>query len=217
MATLVMTISQNSCEHKTFKGYEVALGKREAHWNTAYGMIGDTANPFYSGIARTVYIIAILISIFLFCAALSSLYSSLQSYRIRLILLAIAGSIFVFSVIDFSLVFGVAPAWETGIKMMIWVLIAGVWIRYSLTRDETKRQRWLRIRAPLSVFSTPFFLLAVFYVLENLRLPGLIAFFIGNIVLFLGLLQTHFRHTPASPGASTGQQTVAMEDPLLPL
>lgn len=216
--TLVLTISQNSCEEKSYKGYQVLLGEEGAHWYTSFGLF-EEVNQLISIEGRLTYAFALLLALLtLLLILIPRLYFRITNERFRKPLLALAGGIFILSTIDFSSA-GIFAIWGEAVGLGLWAIIMSVWIRYSFSRHRTKRQKWIRIRAPLLVFSIPFFILAFLFAAGNLMLPGLLAYFLGVNLLFLGFMHTHYLCSPHSSDAigPAPAPVRAGEDPLAPL
>jgi uncharacterized membrane protein len=219
LITLLLTMSQNGCEDKTYKGYQVLLGEKGADWYTSFEFLGG-ANSFNSNIGRITYAMALLLAfLVLLLIAVPRLYSKVNEERVRKPLLGLAGAIFILSIIDFAVSVGLFPVWEGGTKLASCALITGLWIYYSFSRQQSKRQKWARIRPPLLVFSTPFLIMAFLFVFQRLvGLPGLMAYFVGITLLFLGLTQLQYRLSPLDVVIELlAEKQPAEEDPLAPL
>lgn len=219
LITLLLTISQSGCDHKTYKGYQVLLGEKGAYWYPSFALLGDT-NTFNSNIGRITYGMALLLALLvLVLIAVPRLYSKVGEERLRKPLLGLAGAIFVVSTIDFSVSAGVYPVWEGATRLTLCAIFTGLWTYHSFSSQQSKRQKWARIRSPLLVFSTPFLVMAFLFAFQNLvGLPGLMAYFVGITLLFLGLTQLQYRLSPLHVAIEPpAEKQPAAEDPLMPL
>lgn len=193
LLTLWLTITKTGCEATPYKGYQVLLGEEGADWYTSLGLFEGTS-LFLSTIGRVTYAMALMLAaVTILIIIIPRMYPTMErNARLRKALLAIAGAVLILGIIDFSTQSGLFPVQEGVIRLTISAVILGVWIRLALS-DEKRRQKWIRIRPPLLIFSIPFYVLAVAFVFQKLVLPGLAAYFAGTNILFLGFMQLHYR------------------------
>jgi len=191
--TLALAITESGCDDvKTYRGYQVLVGTQGASWYTASEMFEQIQG-------RLMYSAALLLALFVALLILfSPLYRNVTRARLWKFLLGWSGGVCVLSLIDFSAGSGIR-LWGGKYSFGIWLILMAVWIRYGFSRKVTNREKWMRIRSPLIVFSVPFFILALVFTLEHLRLPGLLVYFIGVNSLFLGVLQLPYAPAAVAP------------------
>jgi hypothetical protein len=100
--TLGLTITQNSCEKKAFRGYQVLIGAKGADWYTSYDLF-EEASRFTSIQGRIMYASALLLALVVAVLILLPwFYAKMTNAPFRKSLFALAGGILIFTIIDFS-------------------------------------------------------------------------------------------------------------------
>jgi hypothetical protein len=185
LLTLVLTISESGCEQVVrHKGYEVVLGR--ATWS--YLSI-PSPDLLSSQLARFNYIALLLTAGFLGVVVLNAKpFSWFSNSRLRKLVFALVGLMFVAAVLDFSLFEPLG--WY---KVPIWLFTVIVWLRGSIFVNESFHQRWIRWRPIVLVLYTPFFLFALWSAYDERSLIGLPVFFAGLTLLMIGLVQLHWQ------------------------
>ncbi len=199
--TLGLTISQDSCDEnlKTYRGYDILVGKEDAHWYSSLAWL-DPRATFASVQGRVLYTVALSLAlIVILLVVIPWLYRKLNHARFRQTLLAIAGAIVFLSIIDFAGAHVYFALWSGPAGLILCLILLAIWIRYSFSRKEALKEKWKRVRAALAVMSIPFLVMAWLFVFQNLVLPGLIVYFFGVHILFVGLVHIQYRFVSLPP------------------
>ena len=187
LLTLFLTITQSGCEVKRYSGYQVVLGEQGADWFTAVGLFGAVSS--FSWVWRVIYCVSLMLAfVVLILILVPRLYRLLSRNRFRKAVLTLAGALLFLTITDFATRVGEIP-----FVLITCAIITGVWFRYSLSTQLTRREKWRRrIRPALLVFVTPFLILSGMFLVQYLILIGLLVYFVGINILFFGLLQVEY-------------------------
>ena len=190
LLTLGLAISQDSCEDKTFKGYEILVDANGAYWYPASAVLAAGADPVEAFQARIMYTSVLILALLaITLVVLPPLYRKLHHKRFRDVLLIVTGGFLIFTLLDFSADYVFIAPWDGHIKLVVLSVLMFVWIFHSFSKRVERRNKWKFIRASMLVFLTPLIVIAWLYAIRHLRLPGLIVFITGLHVLFFGTLQ----------------------------
>ena len=190
LSTLFLAISQKSCDDTPHKGYEVVLG--HVVWSSPPDFLGS--GP-YEQFARLVYVAALLFAVITIVVVLTTrLLARVENNRLKAIMFVIAGSILLFTILDYSFgAGGVLSDWETVLRLVVLLATIRIWVRYSLWSNNSRRERWLGLRPIILVLYTPFFLIAFWNAFQALYLIGLLVYLSGSTLLTLGFMHLHWK------------------------